>query len=129
MRDRAWRRKKTESVWNNRCKRFLFESCIEDGKKIHSYTNDEGVKKLYVVPNFRKPKTWKEMKKNDPWAKYLKNSSTSRSWVSDQLDAKHTKKLQRVNAKQQINEGILEWEDIYDESIEDEIYHEMYDVA
>lgn len=115
MRDRAWRRKKTESVWNNRCKRFLFESRIEDGKKVHSYTNDEGVKKLYVVPNFRKPENWKEMKKKDPWAKYLKNSSTFRSWVSDQLDAKHTKKLQRINAKQQINEGILEWEDRFDD--------------
>lgn len=115
MRDRAWRRKKTESKWNNRCKRFLFESRIEDGKKIHSYTNDEGIKKLYVVPNFRKPENWKEMKKKDPWAKYLKNSTTSKSWVSDQLDAKHTKKLQRVNAKQQINDGILEWEDRFDD--------------
>lgn len=115
MRDRAWRRKKTESKWNSRCKRFLFESRIEDGKKVHTYTNDEGIKKVYVVPNFRKPSTWKEMKKDDPLAKYLRDSSTSRSWVSDQLDAKHAKKLQRVNAKRQINDGILEWDEIYDE--------------
>ena len=119
MRDRAWRRKKTESKWNNRCKRFMFDSIIEDGKRIHSFVTKDGVKKTMLIPNWRKPVSWKEMKKSDPWAKYLKNSSTSRSWISDQLDAKHAKKLQRVNNKQIINEGLQEYEDLYDESFED----------
>lgn len=118
MRDRAWRRKKTESKWNSRCKRFMFDSAIEDGKRIHSYTTEDGIKKTYIVPNYRKPKTWKEMKKEDPWAKYLKNSSTSHSWVSDQLDNKHDIKMQRVNNKKVINEGIQEYFDDMDESFE-----------
>ena len=129
MRDRAWRRKKTESVWNSRCKRFLFESRIEDGKKIHVYKDVEGNKKEYVVKNFRKPSTWKEMKKSDPWAKYLRDSSTSKSWVSDQLDAKHAKKLQRAYNKEVINEGLQEYEDLYDESFEDFDYFNNIEIA
>ena len=33
MRDRAWRRKKTESKWNSRCKKFMFDRTILDGNK------------------------------------------------------------------------------------------------
>jgi len=75
------------------------------------------------------------MKKEDPWAKYLKNSSTSHSWVSDQLDDKHAIKLQRVTNKKVINEGIQEYIDAFDESFEcwfDETLNEwrsLYEVA
>lgn len=135
MRDRAWRRKKTEAKWNSRCKRFMFDSVIKDGKIIRSYVDSEGNRKTFLVPNFRKPLTWREMKKDDPWAKYLKNSSTSRSWVSDQLDAKHMNKLQRIESKKLIEEGVQEWIDDMDESFEcwyDETLNEwrpLYEVA
>ena len=135
MRDRAWRRKKTETKWNSRCKRFMFDSIIEDGKRVHSYEDSNGEKQTIIIKNFRKPSTWKEMKKNDPWAKYLRDSSTSRSWVSDQMDAKREIKLSRANAKEVIAEGIQEWLDDMDESFEcwyDETLNEwrpLYDVA
>ena len=118
MRDRAWRRKKTESKWNSRCKKFMFDSVIEDGKRVASCVDSSGDKKTVIIKNFRKPSTWKEMKEKDPWAKYLKNSSTSRSWVSDQMDAKHTNKLLRIESKKLINDGIQEWLDEFDESFE-----------
>ncbi len=118
MRSRAWRRKKTESKWNSRCKKFMFDSVIEDGKRVSSYEDSNGDKKTVIIKNFRKPSTWKEMKEKDPWAKYLKNSSTSRSWVSDQMDAKHTNKLLRIESKKIINDGIQEWLDEFDESFE-----------
>lgn len=118
MRSRAWRRKKTESKWNSRCKKFMFDSVIEDGKRVSSYEDSNGDKKTVIIKNFRKPSTWKEMKEKDPWAKYLKNSSTSRSWVSDQMDAKHTNKLLRIESKKLINDGIQEWFDEFDESFE-----------
>lgn len=118
MRSRAWRRKKTESKWNSRCKKFMFDSVIEDGKRVSSYEDSNGDKKTVIIKNFRKPSTWKEMKEKDPWAKYLKNSSTSRSWVSDKMDAKHTNKLLRIESKKLINDGIQEWFDEFDESFE-----------
>ena len=118
MRDRAWRRKKTESKWNSRCKKFMFDSVIEDGKRVSSYEDSNGDKKTVIIKNFRKPSTWKEMKEKDPWAKYLRDSSTSRSYVSDQMDAKHTNKLLRIESKKLINDGIQEWFDEFDESFE-----------
>ncbi len=118
MRSRAWRRKKTESKWNSRCKKFMFDSVIEDGKRVSSYEDSNGDKKTVIIKNFRKPSTWKEMKEKDPWAKYLKDSSTSRSYVSDQMDAKHTNKLLRIESKKLINDGIQEWLDEFDESFE-----------
>ena len=118
MRSRAWRRKKTESKWISRCKKFMFDSVIEDGKRVSSYEDSNGDKKTVIIKNFRKPSTWKEMKEKDPWAKYLKDSSTSRSYVSDQMDAKHTNKLLRIESKKLINDGIQEWFDEFDESFE-----------
>ena len=118
MRSRAWRRKKTESKWNSRCKKFMFDSAIEDGKRVSSYEDSNGDKMTVIIKNFRKPSTWKEMKEKEPWAKYLKKSSTSRSWVSDQMDAKHTNKLLRIESKKLINNGIQEWLDEFDESFE-----------
>ena len=118
MRSRAWRRKKTESKWNSRCKKFMFDSVIEDGKRVSSYEDSNGDKQTVIIKNFRKSSTWKEMKEKDPWAKYLKNSSTSRSWVSDQMDAKHINKLLRIESKKLINDGIQEWFDEFDESFE-----------
>ena len=118
MRSRIWRRKKTESKWNSCCKKFMFDSVIEDGKRVSSYEDSNGDKKTVIIKNFRKPSTWKEMKEKDPWAKYLKNSSTSRSWVSDQMDAKHTNKLLRIESKKLINDGIQEWLNEFDESFE-----------
>lgn len=29
IRNRAWRRKKTESKWNSRCKKFMFDSILK----------------------------------------------------------------------------------------------------
>lgn len=118
MRDRAWRRKKTESKWNSRCKKFMFDSTIEDGQRASSYEDSNGDKKIVIIKNFRRPSTWKEMKEKDPWAKYLRDSSTSRSYVSDQMDAKHTNKLLRIESKKLINDGIQEWFDEFDESFE-----------
>ena len=118
MRSRIWRRKKTQSKWNSRCKKFMFDSVIEDGKRVSSYEDSNGDKKTVIIRNFRKPSTWKEMKEKEPWAKYLKNSSTSRSYVSDQMDAKHTNKLLRIESRKLINDGIQEWFDNLDESFE-----------
>lgn len=37
IRNRAWRRKKTESKWNSRCKKFMFDSILLMVRKnIHS---------------------------------------------------------------------------------------------
>ena len=118
MRSRAWRRKKTESKCNSRFKKIMFDSVIEDGQRVSSYEDSNGDKKIVIIKNFRRPSTWKEMKEKDPWAKYLKNSSTSRSWVSDQMDAKHINKLLRIESKKLINDGIQEWFDEFDESFE-----------
>ena len=111
MRSRIWRRKKTESKWNSRCKKFMFDSFIEDGKTVHSYKDSNGNKKTCIIRNFRKPSTWKEMKEKDPWAKYLKNHSTFRSYISDQMEDKYSNKLLRIESKRLINDGIQEWFD------------------
>ena len=118
MRSRIWRRKKTESKWNSRCKKFMFDSFIEDGKTVHSYKDSNGNKKTCIIRNFRKPSTWKEMKEKDPWAKYLKNHSTFRSYISDQMEDKYSNKLLRIESKRLINDGIQEWFDNLDESLE-----------
>ena len=118
MRSRIWRRKKTESKWNSRCKKFMFDSFIEDGKTVHSYKDSNGNKKTCIIRNFRKPSTWKEMKEKDPWAKYLKNHSTFRSYISDQMEDKYSNKLLRIESKRLINDGIQEWFDEFDESFE-----------
>lgn len=117
-RNRCWRRKKTESKWNSRCKKFYWDSMIKDADKLITYLNDNGTKKTVQVCTLRHPSSWKEMKHKDPWAKYLKNHSTSRSWVSDQLEAKRNNKLQRVNNKRLIKEGLKDYEDLYDETDE-----------
>lgn len=118
MRSRIWRRKKTESKWNSRCKKFMFDSFIEDGKTVHSYKDSNGNKKTCIIRNFRKPSTWKEMKEKNPWAKYLKNHSTFRSYISDQMEDKYSNKLLRIESKRIINDGIQEWFDNLDESLE-----------
>lgn len=118
MRSRIWRRKKTESKWNSRCKKFMFDSVIEDGKRVSSYEDSNGNKKNCIIRNFRKPSTWKEMKEKDPWAKYLKNHSTFRSYISDQMEDKYSNKLLRIESKRLINDGIQEWFDNLDESFE-----------
>lgn len=117
-RNRCWRRKKTESKWNSRCKKFCWDSMIKDAEKLITYIDSNGNKKTVQVYTWRHPLSWKEMKQKDPWAKYLKNHSTSRSWVSDQLDAKRNNKLQRVNSKILIKEGLKDYEDLYDETDE-----------
>ena len=118
MRSRIWRRKKTESKWNSRCKKFMFDSFIEDGKTVHSYKDNNGNKKTCIIRNFRKPSTWKEMKEKDPWSKYIKNHSTFRSYISDQMEDKYSNKLLRIESKRLINDGIQEWFDNLDESFE-----------
>ena len=125
MRNRAWRRKKTESKWNSRCKKFMFDSLFKDGDIEYSfkiYAGGKKIRRTIMIPNLRKPTSWKEMKKRDPWARFLKNGSGYRTYVSDQMDAKRKIKLQRVNNKKLINEGIQEYDDIYDETLEDNFY-------
>lgn len=126
IRNRAWRRKKTESKWNSRCKKFMFDSIFRDGDIEYSFNiSDGGGKKLrrtIMIPNLRKPTSWKEMKERDPWARFLKNGSGYRTYISDQMDAKRKIKLQRVNNKKLINEGIQEYNGIYDETLEDNFY-------
>lgn len=117
-RNRCWRRKKTESKWNSRCKKFCWDSLIKDAEKLITYLDSRGTKKTVQVCTLRHPSSWKEMKQKDPRAKYLKNHSTSHSWVSDQLEAKRNNKLQRVNSKRLIKEGLKDYEDLYDETDE-----------
>lgn len=125
IRNRAWRRKKTESKWNSRCKKFMFDSIFRDGDIEYSFKIYYGGKKIrrtIMIPNLRKPTSWKEMKERDPWARFLKNGSGYCTSISDQMDAKRKIKLQRVNNKKLINEGIQEYNDIYDETLEDNFY-------
>lgn len=126
IRNRAWRRKKTESKWNSRCKKFMFSSIFRDDDKEYSFnmSNVDGKKFRHtiMIPNLRKPTSWKEMKNRDPWARFLRNGSGRRTYISDQMDAKHKVKLQRINNKKLINEGIQEYDDIYDETLEDNFY-------
>lgn len=125
IRNRAWRRKKTESKWNSRCKKFMFDSIFRDGDIEYSFKIHDGDKKIrrtIMIPNLRRPTSWREMKKCDPWARFLKNGSGYRTYVSDKIDAKRKIKLQRVNNKKLINEGIQEYDDIYDETLEDNFY-------
>lgn len=122
MRNRAWRRKKTESKWNSRCKKFMFSSIFRDGDKEYSFNmsdvDGKKFRRTIMIPNLRRPTSWKEMKKLDPWARFLRNGSGRRTYVSDQMDAKHKVKLQRINNKKLINEGIQ----VYDETLEDNFY-------
>lgn len=125
IRNRAWRRKKTESKWNSRCKKFMFDSIFRDGDKEYSFKIHDGGKKIrrtIMIPNLRRPTSWREMKKLDPWTRFLKNGSGYRTYISDQMDAKRKIKLQRINNKKLINEGIQEYDDIYDETLEDNFY-------
>ena len=126
MRNRAWRRKKTESKWNSRCKKFMFDSIFTDGKKEYSFNISDGdgkkIRRTIMIPNLRRPTSWKEMKKLDPWARFLRNGSGRRTYISDQMDDKRKIKLQRINNKKLINEGIQEWDDMYDETLEDIFY-------
>ena len=126
IRNRAWRRKKTESKWNSRCKKFMFDSIFRDGDIEYSFNINAGNGKKIIhtimIPNWRRPTSWKEMKKYDPRARFLKNGSGYRTHISDQIDAKQKIKLQRTNNKKLINEGIQEYDDIYDETLEDNFY-------
>lgn len=116
IRNRAWRRKKTESKWNSRCKKFMFDSIFKDGDIEYSFKISDGngkkIRRTIMIPNLRKPTSWKEMKKCDPWAKFLKNGSGYRTCISAKMDAKRKIKLQRINNKKLINEGIQEYDDI-----------------
>lgn len=122
IRNRAWRRKKTESKWNSRCKKFMFDSIFKDGDIEYSFKISDGngkkIRRTIIIANLRRPTSWKEMKKCDPWAKFLKNGSGYRTRISDKMDAKRKIKLQRINNKKLINEGIQE----YDETLEDNFY-------
>lgn len=122
IRNRAWRRKKTESKWNSRCKKFMFDSLFKDGDIEYSFKISDGngkkIRRTIMIANLRRPTSWKEMKKCDPWAKFLKNGSGYRTRISAKMDAKRKIKLQRVNNKKLINEGIQE----YDETLEDNFY-------
>ena len=126
IRNRAWRRKKTESKWNSRCKKFMFDSIFRDGDKEYSFNISDGngkkIRRTIMIPNLRRPTSWKEMKKLDPWARFLRNGSGRRTYISDQMDAKRKVKLQRINNKKLINEGIQEYNNIYNETLEDNYY-------
>ena len=126
IRNRAWRRKKTESKWNSRCKKFMFDSLFKDGEKEYSFKISDGngkkIRRTIMITNLRRPTSWKEMKERDPWAKFLKNGSGYHTYKWAQMDAKQKIKLQRVNNKKLINEGIQEYDDIYDETLEDNFY-------
>ena len=126
IRNRAWRRKKTESKWNSRCKKFMFDSLFKDGDIEYSFKISDGngkkIRRTIMIPNLRRPTSWKEMKKLDPWARFLRNGSGSCTYISDQMDAKRKIKLQRINNKKLINEGIQEYNDIYDETLENNFY-------
>lgn len=126
IRNRAWRRKKTESKWNSRCKKFMFDSLFKDGDREYSFKISDGngkkIRRTIMIANLRRPTSWKEMKKCDPWAKFLKNGSGYHTYKWAQMDAKQKNKLQRVNNKKLINEGIQEYDDIYDETLEDNFY-------
>ena len=104
----------------------MFSSIFRDGDKEYSFNmsdvDGKKFRRTIMIPNLRRPTSWKEMKKLDPWARFLRNGSGRRTYVSDQMDAKHKVKLQRINNKKLINEGIQEYDDIYDETLEDNFY-------
>ena len=104
----------------------MFDSIFRDGEIEYSFNISDGngkkLRRTIMIPNLRKPISWKEMKERDPWARFLKNGSGYRTYISDQMDAKRKIKLQRVNNKKLINEGIQEYNDIYDETLEDNFY-------
>lgn len=126
IRNRAWRRKKTESKWNSRCKKFMFDSIFTDGDREYSFKISDGngkkIRRTIMIVNLKRPTSWKEMKKCDPRAKFLKNGSGYHTYKWAQMDAKRKIKLQRVNNKKLINEGIQEYDNIYDETLEDNFY-------
>ena len=116
------RKTQTRRVLSQKVKDKIFkDGDIEYSFKI-SDGNGKKIRRTIIIDNLRRPTSWKEMKKCDPWARFLKNGSGYRTHILAKIDAKRKIKLQRVNNKKLINEGIQEYDDIYDETLEDNFY-------
>lgn len=117
-RTRAWRRKKTQSVWKRRLKEHIDFALIPSKEQLTIISSITG-RTLKFPLSWREPKTWKEFKNEVKWARLLRDSGRPATDKSDQIDAHHKNKLERHHSKKLIDEGIEEHEDRYAEDSED----------
>lgn len=125
MRNRAWRRKRTEAVWNHRCKEHMYMALIPSNEKVTFVSKQSG--RVYAVPkSWRFPLNWKDFKSNVKWSKYLRDQGKIQSDKWEQMDNHHKNKLNRRLSRKLINEGLKEWDDMY---LEDVDYDSLFDNA
>lgn len=121
-RTRAWRRKKTQSVWKRRLKEHIGMALIPSKEKEIIIMNGSG--KMLVFPkSWRSPDTWKEFKNEVRWSRYLRDQGKISSDKSEQIDAHHKNKISRSLAKRNVGDGIDEY---YDEYAEDDFANEFF---
>lgn len=113
-RNRAWRRKKTQTVWKRRLKEHIDFALIPSKEQITIINAITG-RKLKFPLSWREPKTWVEFKNEVKWARLLRDSGRPTTDKSDQIDAYHKNKLERRHSKKLIDEGIEEHENRYDD--------------
>lgn len=113
-RTRAWRRKKTQSIWKRRLKEHI-DFALIPSKEQQTIISQLTGRKLTFPKEWRSPKTWVEFKNEVKWARLLRDSGRPATDKGDQIDAHHKNKLERRHSKRVINEGIEEYDDIYSE--------------
>lgn len=123
-RSRAWRRKKTQSVWKRRLKEHIDFALIPSKEQLTIISQITG-RKLTFPKSWREPKTWVEFKNDVKWARLLRDSGRPATDKSDQINAHHKNKLERRHSKKLIDEGIEEHEDRYSEN-EDLLFDEEW---
>lgn len=102
-RGREYRRKKTFAKYISRLKEHQYLALIPLVEKPRS------------CYDWRKPLSYVDFKENSTWAKLLKNTSSLHKDVWRKFDKKHTNKQQRELKHIQINEGLIEWDERFDE--------------
>lgn len=123
-RTRAWRRKKTQSVWKRRLKEHIDFALIPSEEKQTIISKLTG-RKITFPKYWRSPSTWVEFKNDVKWARLLRDQGRIQSDMGDKIDAHHKNKIARLDAKKQIDEGIQEYADETDDW--DEWNLESYD--
>lgn len=113
-RTRAWRRKKTQSVWKRRLKEHIDLALIPSKEQMTIISQLTG-RKLTFPKSWREPKTWVEFKNEVKWARLLRDQGRIQSDMGDKIDAHHKNKLERNNSKKLIDEGINEYENETDD--------------
>lgn len=94
---------------------MMMYGLIENGKDKRNLFLEDGSLYTYEVKKWRKPTSWKDFKKNDKTAKLLRDQATVYSNVGDKIDNHRKVKLSREQSKIQINEGIVEYDERYDD--------------